>query len=40
MKTKKFSQKDIKLREWLIKGGRKQSKPNFFTLLKRAAKAA
>jgi hypothetical protein len=37
---KKFSPKHLKLRSWLLKGGRKQSKPDFFTLLKRAAKAA
>ena len=40
MKTKKFSPKEIKLRNWLVKGERKQSKPDFLTLLKRAAKVA
>jgi len=36
MKTKKFSLKDKKLRDWLKKGGREGSKKDFLTLLKKA----
>ena len=33
---KRFSPKDKKLRDFLVKGGREGSKKDFFTLLKRA----
>jgi len=33
---KKFTNKDKKLRDWLKKGGREDSKKDFFTLLKKA----
>lgn len=36
MKKKKFSLKDKKLREWVMKSGREGAKKDFFTLLKRA----
>lgn len=39
MKKKKFSSKDKKLREFLVKGGREGSKKDFLTLLKRAVRS-
>ncbi len=36
MKKKRFSPKDKKLRDFLVKGGREGAKKDFFTLLKRA----
>lgn len=39
MKNKKFSSKEKKLREFLIKGGREGSKQDFLTLLKRAVRS-
>ena len=36
MKKKKFNKKDKKLRDFLAKGGREDSKKDFSRLLKRA----
>lgn len=40
MKKKKFSKSEQNLRNWLLKGGRKDSKKDFVTLLKRAIQPA
>lgn len=36
MKKKKFSKKDQKLREFLVKGGRGGAKTDFLVLIKKA----
>ena len=38
-KVKKLKEKDKKLRNWFVRGGRDNSKKDFLTLLKRAVSA-
>lgn len=39
MPKKKFSNKDKKFRDWLVKGGRDNSKRDFLALVKKAVQA-